>query len=326
MKTYLGIHDNFFDLGGNSLQAIQVRQIIRRRLLHDVNYSLFFDNATPYLLSYIIPDYLNDRITDFSGDEIDEGGCLLSYEQNYFLMLDQISPDPTSYYINFYLIINGELNNSAIEWSLKRILECNSVLRSHFDLDEFSRIEENYSVEMIKILQQVYTSSLDLIDGMDIKHLLNFVDFPKVDLEQTLPISFKLLSLEKQKNILLVSVHHVVFDHDSINLFFNQFINYMRAYIAGDFHYKLVNGIQYQQYCQWQKKIKPIRYQQEQKFWVKTMEDYLLAGADASEFRTTEEIKGENYWFSIPVELTLALTQFAKKTENDPFYLYVDRI
>ncbi|CDH01892.1 non-ribosomal peptide synthetase [Xenorhabdus bovienii] len=316
----LGIHDDFFDLGGNSLQAIQVRQIIRRRLSCDINYSLFFNNATPYLLSFIIPDYINDKVADVSEDEILDGdNCLLSDEQNYFLVLDQISLDPTSYCINFYLIINGELNNSAIEWSLKRILECNSVLRSRFDLDEFSRIEENYSVEMIKILQQVYTRSLDLIDEMDIKHLLDFVDFPKVDLEQTLPISFKLLSLEKQKNILLVSVHHVVFDHDSINLFFNQFINYMRAYIAGDFHYKLGNGIQYQRYCQWQKKIKPIRYQQEQKFWVKTMEDYLLAGADASEFRTIEEVKGENHWFSISVELTLALTQFAKKQKTTLF-------
>ncbi|WP_213673256.1 acyl carrier protein, partial [Serratia marcescens] len=79
----LGADDNFFDLGGGSLQVIQIRQLIKRRLFSDIDYTLFFDNATPHLLSFIVPYYVND--TDPVVLENDFRLPSISSEQRYFL-------------------------------------------------------------------------------------------------------------------------------------------------------------------------------------------------------------------------------------------------
>ena len=83
-----GSDDDFFDRGGDSLQAIQVISRLRQRLSLPVTPALFFENTTPRLLSEAmagtdpqvfetdIPEAISNevrrRVEFMSGDEVSQ--------------------------------------------------------------------------------------------------------------------------------------------------------------------------------------------------------------------------------------------------------------
>lgn len=314
----LGADDNFFDLGGGSLQVIQARQMIRRRVFSDIDYSLFFNNATPHLLSFIVPYYVNDE--DTVSLDIGLESASLSSEQRYFLTLAQISPDPRAYQIAFRVTWRGPLNNEALEWCTQRILEDNPVLRSRFDLDSITCREGEYSSSALQILQQSCPQGVIVTGEINDELLLASVGSPEMDLERVPLIYIKLLALGEEQHVLLVQVHHTVFDHDSIGAFFRQFVHYLRAYRAGDRCFRLGQGKRYQHYRQWQQQIiQPSRYPQERQFWLKTFAEYVNSGVDASQFQPQMDQEGENRSFTLTLDLTQRLRNFSKNRQTTVF-------
>ncbi|ENZ3708232.1 TPA: AMP-binding protein [Serratia marcescens] len=314
----LGADDNFFDLGGGSLQVIQIRQLIKRRLFSDIDYTLFFDNATPHLLSFIVPYYVND--TDPVVLENDFRLPSISSEQRYFLTLDQISPAPGAYQIAFRLAFGGPLDISAMEWSIQQILKNNPVLRSRFNLNNVSCSEGDYPASDLKIVRQECAAEICTFDELSDEGLLAAAGVPEMDLELMPLIHIRFMSLPASWHILLLQVHHTVFDHDSIGLFFKQFIAYFQAYRAGDRGFELGQGKGYQHYRCWQQQcIQPTRYPQEREFWLETFAHYVHTGADASLFSPRDTLEGKNVWFTISKALTQSLMAFARSHQTTVF-------
>ncbi|UYA58940.1 Polyketide synthase modules 8 [Pectobacterium sp. F1-1] len=315
----LGANDNFFDLGGDSLQAMNARRLIRKRLFSDIDYPLFFNNATPHLLAFIVPYYVNDDEPTLDEGKTDIDALTPSSQQRYFLTLDQLSPDPSVYQLAFRLTIDGTLDESAVEWSLGRILEGNPVLRTRFDLDRLQCLEGDYPVGAIPIERLTAFSTGGLANTLSDRQLLDLVNTPEMDLEHSPLICFHLVSLAAQRHILLGRVHHTVFDHDAIGLFFNQFIDYIRAYSAGDRSYRIGSEERYLRYRQQQRRTKDQCYPRERQFWLDKMEAYLAAGADATAFPLSESQEGENYWCILSDTLTQAIKHYAQQHRTTPF-------
>ncbi|WP_431888578.1 amino acid adenylation domain-containing protein [Pectobacterium colocasium] len=315
----LGANDNFFDLGGDSLQAMNARLLIRKRLFSDIDYPLFFNNATPHLLAFIVPYYVNDDDPTFDEGTTEIEALTPSSQQRYFLTLDQLSPEPSVYQLAFRLTIDGTLDESAVEWSLGRILEGNPVLRTRFDLDRLQCLEGDYPIGAIPIERLTAFSPGGLATTLSDRQLLELVNTPEMDLEHSPLICFHLISLTAQRHILLGRVHHTVFDHDAIGLFFNQFIDYVRAYSAGDRSYRIGSEERYLRYRQQQRRTNDQCYPRERQFWLDKMEDYLTAGADATAFPLSESQEGENYWCILSDSLTQAIKHYAQQHRTTPF-------
>ena len=62
----IGPHDNFFDLGGNSLMGIQLLSRLRKTFLLDLPMSGLFESPTVAGLAALIEQY------QLEGDELDE--------------------------------------------------------------------------------------------------------------------------------------------------------------------------------------------------------------------------------------------------------------
>ncbi|RLM20983.1 non-ribosomal peptide synthetase [Brenneria alni] len=316
----VGANDDFFELGGGSLQAMKARLLIRKRLFSDIDYPLFFNNATPHLLAFIVPYYVNDDEPSVNTHKTDIDDFAPSSHQRYFLTVDQLSPDPSIYQLAFRLTIEGALDDAAVEWSLKRILAGNPVLRTRFDLDSTACFEGYYAPEAIPLVRLTGIVAHRLANTLSDRELLTLAGTADMDLEKTPLVRFQLLSLTAQRHILLVRAHHTVFDHDSIGLFFNQFTDYLRAYAAGDRHYRINSAKHYRHYRQQRhQQINPNRYPQERAFWRNKLADDLRAGADASAFPSMVDQEGENYWCILSEPLSLAIKRYAQKHRTTAF-------
>ncbi|WP_257982517.1 amino acid adenylation domain-containing protein [Pectobacterium brasiliense] len=315
----LGANDNFFDLGGDSLQAMKARLLIRKRLFSEIDYPLFFNNATPHLLAFIVPYYVNDDEPAFNENNADIEALAPSSQQRYFLTLDQLSPEPSAYQLAFRLTIKGPLDESAVEWGIRRILEGNPVLRTRFDLDRLQCLEGDYPIEAIPIERLTAFSPDGGKNTLSDRRLLELISTPEMDVEHSPLICFHLISLTTQRHILLGRVHHTVFDHDAIGLFFHQFVDYVRAYSAGDRSYRIGSDERYLRYRQQQRRTKDQCYLRERQFWLDKMEDYLAAGADATAFPLSDSLDGENYWCILSDTLTQAIKHYAQQHRTTPF-------
>ncbi len=53
------IHQNFFMLGGNSIQALEIINLINEKLNTDISITDFFDALTPYKISKFIHENIS---------------------------------------------------------------------------------------------------------------------------------------------------------------------------------------------------------------------------------------------------------------------------
>ncbi|HHO58977.1 MAG TPA: methyltransferase domain-containing protein, partial [Thiotrichales bacterium] len=131
----VGIHDNFFDLGGHSLMATQVVSRVQERLNADMPLSEMFGYPTVAELAPVIDALL-------AADDNDNGGDIaivnrdeplpLSFAQERLWFLDQMEQGNPAYIIPLALRLRGELRLDALQQSLNTILQRHEALRTRF--------------------------------------------------------------------------------------------------------------------------------------------------------------------------------------------------
>lgn len=311
----VGVDDDFFDLGGNSLQAMRVRTMIRRRLYSDLDFDLLMGNSTPSKLAAIIPYYLTDGVDGepslqhfTSGDE--DKWCVLSPSQAYFVTLSQTCANAQAYQPAFHILLEGQVSEEAILWALDRVLDNNPVLRSRFDLDDFTSKQGDFSVDQLTIhCRKLAHLEMRLTDYSE-HDWLTMADMPALDLDTTPAINVALITKDQTQYVVLVRVHHAVFDHESIGLFFKQFADAYQAYTVGDlgFSSQLKHHLNLTQH-----RGVMIEQKSQVQFWLSTFERYLHQGADASCYSVQFQPSPDGYQIELSQTFTQQIKEFARK-------------
>ena len=132
----VGVHDNFFDLGGQSLSmmAIIVRMSIQFGV--EVTYEEFFDAPTVADLAVLIDGRRHgQRHTASSGPPADEpwpAPVALSFGQQEIWFATQIRPDVPVYNEPFTVRFPGAVDPAAVEWALQELVRRHRMLRTGF--------------------------------------------------------------------------------------------------------------------------------------------------------------------------------------------------
>ena len=131
----VGAHDNFFDLGGHSLMALQL--LARARQLFDVEVPLkdFIDEPTLARLAHLVERALADgRGTQAPPiQRADRSGPLpASFAQQRLWFLDQLAPGSPAYNIPTVVELDGRLDVDALRRALAEVVRRHEVLRTTF--------------------------------------------------------------------------------------------------------------------------------------------------------------------------------------------------
>ncbi|MBI5100062.1 MAG: amino acid adenylation domain-containing protein, partial [Nitrospirae bacterium] len=121
----VGIHDNFFDLGGHSLSAAQVISRLRANFKVEIPLQTLFETPTVSGLAGSVDKTLeaehlqpDSPILPLSRD----GGLPLSFCQERLWFLDQLEPGSSAYNIPHAIRLRGDLNIAALQQSIGEIL------------------------------------------------------------------------------------------------------------------------------------------------------------------------------------------------------------
>jgi amino acid adenylation domain-containing protein len=255
----VGVQDDFFALGGNSLGAALLVNRLQERLGGSVPVAALFEASTVERMAR----YLSERHAGaMAADTIlpvalPPGAPVpLSYAQERLWFLAWFEPESPFYNIPAPLRLSGRLDVPALAWSLWEIRRRHSVLRAVFS------VTAEGTVQRIGELPPAALPVLDL-SGLgparraEAGRLAAEEARRPFDLESGPPLRATLLKLAADDHLLLLTFHHIVTDGWSMGVLAQELSALYTAAIAvlrGEAPSPLAElPIQYADFARWQR-------------------------------------------------------------------------
>jgi amino acid adenylation domain-containing protein len=252
----IGIHDNFFDLGGHSLTATQVMSRIRQMLQVELPLRRLFERPTVESLAA----YIDQARQEGEGLQappivpVSRGGqSPLSFAQQRLWFLDQFQPGSPFYNIPTAVRFKGALNSPALEQGLTEICRRHEVLRTTFpsvDGDPVQRVSEIEPIRMT--LADFGAVAADMREAMA-ESLIAREAQRAFDLARGPLIRATVLRLDEQDYVFLLTIHHIVTDGWSLRILMQELAKLYEACRAGQGSPLSELPIQYADFASWQR-------------------------------------------------------------------------
>ncbi|TMR99680.1 non-ribosomal peptide synthetase [Nonomuraea basaltis] len=242
----VGIHDNFFDLGGDSIQAIQV---VARAQEEGIGLSPldFFEQPTIALLAHAASAADPDRAVRPRPPDAEP---VLSFDQERLWLEHQLRPK-TAYHVGGRYRLVGPLKVGDLEASIRAILTRHEVLRTSFP---------TVDGRPVPVVGEIDGWSLDIVDLSDAddgaeaaKRLLDEEFSAAFDLAEGPLFRCTLVKLSDTEHMLNITSHHVVSDNWSIGLFGLELVALYEAGGDVDRAGLLPLPVQYRDFAVWQR-------------------------------------------------------------------------
>lgn len=236
-----------------------------------------------------------------------------TFAQQRLWFLEQLQPGGTSYLVPWSLRIEGSLNIPALEKSLDEIIQRHEILRTTFSWKD-------------GMLMQVVGDSRFSLPVLNLSGLKNPQERAEelcraearlpLDLERGPLIRAQLLVLSPQLHVLLLTMHHIIFDGWSRRILVRELAALYEAFGAGKPSPLPELKLQYPDYAVWQRKqFQGPKLEKDLSYWRQQ-----LAGAPASLDLLTnhprpamQRFGGAKAPFSFPKEFNENLQTFSRE-------------
>ncbi|MBD2682798.1 MULTISPECIES: non-ribosomal peptide synthetase [Nostoc] len=177
----------------------------------------------------------------------------LSFAQQRLWFLDQLEPGSANYNMTAGIVLSGKLQVNALEQALAKILQRHEVLRTTFKMVNGSPVQ---------VITDALTVTLPIIDLQALptseqssavqRWAKNETEQP-FDLENGLLLRVVLLKLAQESHVLLLTIHHIVFDGWSVDIFIHELSSLYSAFSTGVPSSLPELPIQYADFAHWQR-------------------------------------------------------------------------
>ena len=248
----VGIHDDFFALGGHSLIATRVVSRIRGRLGVELPLRSLFEAPTPASLAKRIE--AARRPADGPIPRAPRTGLLpLSFSQQREWLLDQLTPGSPAFNIAHAIRLLGTLDWAAFHAALDRVVNRHEALRTRFP-----RVDGRPT----QVIAEVSATTWPEIDLAilpaprrqdELRRLADEDALFSFDLAQGPLFRVSLIRLEAGDQVLLLNLHHIVSDGWSMGVLIREIATLYADFKAGKPPSLPDLPIQYADFAVWQR-------------------------------------------------------------------------
>ncbi|MCW3115212.1 MAG: linear pentadecapeptide gramicidin synthetase LgrD, partial [Segetibacter sp.] len=309
----VGINNNFFDLGGNSLLAMRLTSAIRRQLETELAIKEIFLYPTiaelaeqilakerVLLLPPVVP--LKQRPERIP----------LSFSQERLWFVDKLEGS-TQYHIAAVLHLKGDLNTANLEKAIKYVINRHEVLRTIFlelEGDPFQVIKtaEEWNLNIIGDIP--FTK-----DESELKKLIeNLINQP-FDLSKDDMLRGHLIRQDDHLHLLVVTIHHIAADGWSVPIILNEINAVYTAFEEGEQPELAPLVIQYTDYAIWQRKhLKGELFERKLSFWKDRLQNIAPLQLPTDYSRPSIQTgRGGVYNFNVDKEIVSALHELGRQ-------------
>ncbi|MGW2461804.1 amino acid adenylation domain-containing protein [Streptomyces sp. NPDC001761] len=306
----VGIHDNFFSLGGHSLLAMRVVNGLANKVQMDVPVRDLFAHPTVAGLA----EHLGDRPGD--ADRVPllprpPGGELpLSFGQQRLWFLDQLQAESAEYLLPIVVRLRGAVDDAALQRALTRLVERHEALRTRFvtgpNGDPRQVVDEPAEFSLVR-----------LDGGADPLDVVRREAFRPMDLAAGPPVRAALVQAAEDEHLLLLVVHHIVFDGWSMRLVAQELPELYAAERVGRPADLVALPVQYADFALWQREwLRDAVVDGQLDHW-----RTVLAGLEPLELPTdrprppVRSGRGSSIEFEVPGAVTEGLRELARRED-----------
>jgi len=181
------------------------------------------------------------------------GNLALSFPQERLWLLDQLAPGSSSYNVPMPFRVTGPLNVPALEQSLNEIVQRHEALRTTF------ATVDGQPVQVIAPALTLTISVVDLRELPETERQTQTLQLVTESAQQPFNLSqgpllrAALLQLGQEEHVMLLSVHHIVFDGWSAGVLFEELSVLYEAFLTGKPKALPELPIQYADFSVWQR-------------------------------------------------------------------------
>ncbi|MBP2479051.1 amino acid adenylation domain-containing protein [Crossiella equi] len=296
----VGVNEDFFVLGGNSLLATRVAFALRERLAVDLPLAEVFTARTVARLAEVLAEAGPGRvpITPVRHD----GPLPLSFAQRRLWFLDRLAPGATDYLVPFVLRLSGDLDEQALRAAVAGLASRHAILRTRYpEVDG----EPRQLVTDEPVPFRVVTADGD---PLDLVHADLRVPF---DLATEPPVRATLIRVSTTEHVFLLTLHHICSDGASAEVLATELAALYRGTPP------TAPAVQYADYAVWQREQD---YTEGLRHWTSTL--HALSTLDLPTDRRRPRVRdwrGDRFAVELPAETGQAVTELARTHGATPF-------
>jgi acyl transferase domain-containing protein len=215
----IGIHDDFFQLGGHSLLGTQVLARLRERYNANLSLRVIFDAPTPAKLA----DHVRSQRVSIShhsstplarGER--SGKIPQTHAQQGLWLIDHFDPGHVGYNIPAGFLLNAPIDLAALQSAVDQMLARHEILRTSFYEEE----GELFQAIAPSVPAPVEFTDLSPIRETDreqaLRALISAQAKKPFNLSQAPLVRFHLYRLAERRNAIFFSIHHIIADRKSL--------------------------------------------------------------------------------------------------------------
>ncbi len=260
----LGIGDDFFEIGGDSLKAISLANKINRKMNVNVPITIFFEKLT---IEGIAEYIKGANVSAYALiEQVEEKQYYAtSVVQKKFFILNEIENIKETYNIFRIVTIEGQLDRRRLEEVFRQLIERQESLRTSFhliDREIVIKVHDPADIDFCFEYADLQGSRPAETDGAIKSFSRPFV------LSRPPLLRAKILRVEEERYLLLFDIHHIIADNESLRLLLKEIV----ALYGGDVLPALKR--QYNDYACWQQKfMESEEYKKQESFWLEKFSD-----------------------------------------------------
>ncbi|MED7818927.1 MULTISPECIES: MupA/Atu3671 family FMN-dependent luciferase-like monooxygenase, partial [unclassified Francisella] len=214
----VGVKDNFFRIGGNSILAIKLSQKISKELNVNVGLADIFSYKNVLSISNYI---ININISQILIPKYSLDSYQLSYAQERLWFIEQYEQGRNGYHRPVLLSLTRDVDIEILKRSLKAIVQRHEILRSVFVYSQDKEIQVVKDDELLIQVKEIQEEHFKVVVNQYVKNIFN--------LREEYPLRVVIYNVAGEYR-LLISIHHIAFDGWSTDVLLKELQAYYDYY------------------------------------------------------------------------------------------------
>jgi natural product biosynthesis luciferase-like monooxygenase protein/amino acid adenylation domain-containing protein/non-ribosomal peptide synthase protein (TIGR01720 family) len=325
MVDRVGRHDNFFDLGGNSLLAMQVMARFDK-VSGALSVRTLFESPVLWELARELegassPTSASTAVAPLT--RVPRTGPLpLSYAQERFWFLQKLEPASSAYNLAGGIHLRGALDTAALERAFEALAHRHEVLRtSYVSVDGVPA-----QVVSAEVTQRLSRLALKDATAEQVQAWAAEESGRPFAMEGSALWRAHVLELSAREWVLIFVAHHSVFDGWSLTILIQELAKLYEAEVEGRAAGLAPLELQYADYSVWQReRLRGETLERELAYWTRTLSAAPAVLELPTDFSrpAVRDARGGSEAFTLPRELVARLEAFTKQEGATPFMAFV---
>ncbi|WP_416778066.1 amino acid adenylation domain-containing protein [Xenorhabdus budapestensis] len=306
----VGIEDNFFRIGGNSIMAIKLAAAIRRTLSVDLPLIQLFELKTVAQLAAHMMGQQSCTVIP----HVELTRYPLSFAQERLLFIEQFEQGSHAYHVPYLVLLDEGADLSLLETAINQIVDRHPVMKTVYRNDDKGLAYQQVLDGHILLRSQRCEGANSLLQTVRAEFAIPF------DLTSEPSLRLRHYQVAEQHYLLMIW-HHIAIDGWSVDIFMDELAKIYQALSAPRDSQLPPLDITYGDYAKWQREyLQGEIHERQLAYWQQALACYEPLSLPTDRSRPAQiDYQGRDFHFVLERKLSDQLRELAKQQETTLF-------